>query len=167
MNLGSSPFTPLPKFISPSGVRAPTSDAEEGLEDWWEVRSLSSSDNDWNSIEFSGHRNSINVDQTLKSELTDGERYTTHRDKCIVKNTDQVPMEVKEAHQSESSIEPVFGMPDGEDVLASPDFDTFLAQVKPCGLGFDFGPYPEEQPLYINAKQFHRILKRRMTRQKL
>ncbi|KAK2865249.1 hypothetical protein FQN49_003768 [Arthroderma sp. PD_2] len=29
------------------------------------------------------------------------------------------------------------------------------------------GPAPEESPLYVNAKQFHRILKRRVARQKL
>jgi len=29
------------------------------------------------------------------------------------------------------------------------------------------GPQPEEAPLYVNAKQFHRILKRRLARQKL
>jgi len=82
------------------------------------VRSLSSSDNGWNTIEFSGHRNSINVNQTFEiGNDSDGERYTTHRDKGIVKNSDQMPVEVKEAHQSESSIEPVFGVPDGEDVL--------------------------------------------------
>ena len=82
------------------------------------MRSLSSSDNGWNTIEFSGHRNSINVNQTFEiGNDSDGERYTTHRDKGIVKNSDQMPVEVKEAHQSESSIEPVFGVPDGEDVL--------------------------------------------------
>jgi Carbon-nitrogen hydrolase/CCAAT-binding transcription factor (CBF-B/NF-YA) subunit B len=78
-----------------------------------------------------------------------------------------MPVEVKETHQSESSIEPVFGVPDGEDVLANLDFDPFLARVEPYGPGFDFGPYPEEQPLYINAKQFHQILKRCIAHQKL
>jgi len=74
-----------------------------------------------------------------------------------------MPVEVEEAHQSESSIEPVFGVSDGEDVLANLDFDPFLAEVEPYGPGFDFGPYPEEQPLYINAKQFHYMVLYGMT----
>jgi hypothetical protein len=43
---------------------------------------------------------------------------------------------------------------------------SILPMILSYSPGLDFGPYPEEQPLYINAKQFHQILKRRIARQK-
>lgn len=72
-----------------------------------------------------------------------------------------------------------------EDILASFDFDAFMATqdkkgdtqaredlTLPTGMWYP-RPFPlptvngEEAPVYVNAKQFHRILKRRQARQQL
>ncbi|OCL11322.1 hypothetical protein AOQ84DRAFT_374099 [Glonium stellatum] len=176
-NVDSSSFTPPPQYITPSGARAPNSNAEEEPVDSGFVVSKDLSESRLSQKMEQAKVSYVKVGAVNVILPFDENRFTST--KTLIGSAAS-----GSSAEDSFSVRSLSSSDNGWNIIEHNDHRNPISGSRILESGTDSNAeqhpahrskdiaketdqIPEEQPLYVNAKQFHRILKRRAARQRL